>query len=147
MTILGRLSLLALVAALIPSAAFANPGSVTGYGNVGVYGGKVAPGGGGGVTPGAGSPFVPKGQPWILQAAPWYLYWPYDAHFQTPAPVFAPYHAPHTLGAIPPQSYYPGYGTVPYGAGVNPYSGVAPGAYGASPTPAVDGGGLPPASR
>ena len=26
-----------------------------------------------------------------FQAAPWYLYWPYDAHFLTPAPVRAPW--------------------------------------------------------
>ena len=30
-----------------------------------------------------------------FQAAPWYLYWPYNAHFQTPAPMMnAPYYAP-----------------------------------------------------
>jgi hypothetical protein len=29
-----------------------------------------------------------------FQAAPWYLYWPYDAHFQLPAPIAAPYMAP-----------------------------------------------------
>src|SRR5258708_6840811 len=26
-----------------------------------------------------------------FQAAPWYLYWPYDAHFQLPAPIGAAY--------------------------------------------------------
>jgi len=33
-----------------------------------------------------------------FQAAPWYLYWPYDAHFQTPAPVFGVYSAPPGFG-------------------------------------------------
>ncbi len=34
-----------------------------------------------------------------FQAAPWYLYWPYNAHFQTPAPMIsAPYYAPPGAG-------------------------------------------------
>jgi len=42
-----------------------------------------------------------------FQAAPWYLYWPYNAHFMTPAPL--------GLGT---QGYAPGaYGS--YGAGFN----------------------------
>jgi hypothetical protein len=46
-----------------------------------------------------------------FQAAPWYLYWPYDSHFQLPAPISAPYY--------PPQAYgYPG--------AANPYFGTAP---------------------
>jgi hypothetical protein len=32
--------------------------------------------------------------PAVPQAGPWYLYWPYEAHFQTPAPVPYPYYAP-----------------------------------------------------
>ncbi len=24
----------------------------------------------------------------VFQAAPWYLYWPYDGHFLTPAPMY-----------------------------------------------------------
>ena len=39
-----------------------------------------------------------------FQAAPWYLYFPYNAHFQTPAPMMGGY-------AAPPAG----------GAGVNPY--------------------------
>ena len=39
-----------------------------------------------------------------FQAAPWYLYYPYNAHFQTPAPMMGGY-------AAPPAG----------GAGVNPY--------------------------
>jgi hypothetical protein len=35
-----------------------------------------------------------------FQAAPWYLYWPYDGHFQTPAPVYAP-------PTVPPGYYLP----------------------------------------
>jgi hypothetical protein len=34
----------------------------------------------------------------VYQAAPWYLYWPYDAHFMTPAPVYGQYFAPPTFG-------------------------------------------------
>jgi hypothetical protein len=34
-----------------------------------------------------------------FQAAPWYLYWPYDAHFQLPAPINAPYYPPQQLGS------------------------------------------------
>jgi len=33
-----------------------------------------------------------------FQAAPWYLYWPYDQHFQMPAPINAPYFAPQAYG-------------------------------------------------
>lgn len=52
-----------------------------------------------------------------FQAAPWYLYWPYDAHFLTPAPLMggysappvgAPYGAPYAPGM--PLHGYPGYG-------------------------------------
>ena len=59
-------------------------------------------GNGGGLGMGYGSPMAGHGllQP-PFQAAPWYLYWPYDAHFQMPAPINAPYY--------PPQAYgYPG---------------------------------------
>ena len=42
-----------------------------------------------------------------FMAAPWYLYWPYTAHFQTPAPMYnAPWYGPPTSG---------------YGGMVNPY--------------------------
>lgn len=29
-----------------------------------------------------------------FQAAPWYLYWPYNGHFQTPAPLYGQFYAP-----------------------------------------------------
>ena len=32
-----------------------------------------------------------------FQAAPWYLYWPYEAHFQLPAPIGGPFFAPQQL--------------------------------------------------
>ena len=38
--------------------------------------------------------------PSVPQAGPWYLYWPYQAHFQVPAPVPYPYYSP-TL-TLPP---------------------------------------------
>ncbi|QEL18987.1 hypothetical protein [Limnoglobus roseus] len=40
-----------------------------------------------------------------LQAAPWYLYWPYNAHFQTAAPLTGAYYAPPT--AAPANPYFP----------------------------------------
>ena len=56
-----------------------------------------------------------------FQAAPWYLYWPYDAHFQTPAPVMAPHYAPPGPGNFPVNPYFPApsgggyYGPIPGG--------------------------------
>src|SRR5262245_14281416 len=78
-----------------------------------------------------------------FQAAPWYLYWPYDAHFQLPAPIGAPYYPPQNLhtpwnpyfahpalglaGGPPP---YPGFSAGP-GAGTAPATGgFAPRSYG-----------------
>ncbi len=40
-------------------------------------------------------------------AAPWYLYWPYDAHFQTPAPVFGAFYPPPILNGYYSQPYFP----------------------------------------
>jgi len=36
----------------------------------------------------------------VPQAGPWYLYWPYQAHFQTPAPLPFPYYSPTQV--LPP---------------------------------------------
>lgn len=55
----------------------------------------------------------------VYLAAPWYLYWPYDAHFMTPAPVFGAYYAPPMMGNYPVQPYFPhpqGYGYPMHGA-------------------------------
>ena len=41
-----------------------------------------------------------------FQAAPWYLYWPYNAHFQTPAPLTGPYYAPPPAGMMA-NPYFP----------------------------------------
>lgn len=41
-----------------------------------------------------------------FQAAPWYLYWPYNAHFMTPAPLTGAYYAPPTAAPVNP--YFPG---------------------------------------
>ena len=53
------------------------------------------------------------------QAAPWYLYWPYDAHFQTPAPINAPFNGPPISGNFPVNPYFPAaigqYGPMPGG--------------------------------
>jgi len=55
-----------------------------------------------------------------FQAAPWYLYWPYDAHFLTPAPVTGAFYGPPMPGNYPVNPYFPGpgygyYGPVPGG--------------------------------
>lgn len=67
-----------------------------------------------------------------FQAAPWYLYWPYDAHFQTPAPVFAAY-SPPPVYPLPYNPYAPGF--------------AYPGAYwstsGHAPIPGCGGTGWP----
>jgi hypothetical protein len=44
--------------------------------------------------------------------APWYLYWPYDAYFQVPAPITypfwpAPQVPPPAPAALQPAAYYP----------------------------------------
>ncbi|MDB5310825.1 MAG: hypothetical protein JWO38_5027 [Gemmataceae bacterium] len=81
-----------------------------------------------------------------FQAAPWYLYWPYDGHFMTPAPVTAPFYAPPVGGNFPVNPYFPApagqYGPIPGGpapAGVP----ITPGGFGPSSYPAPP----PPAAR
>lgn len=84
-----------------------------------------------------------------FQAAPWYLYWPYDGHFMTPAPIHGPFHAPPVGGNFPVNPYFPAphgyYGPMPGGpapGGVGPgIHGVVPGHM--PPSPGV-GGALPP---
>ena len=80
-----------------------------------------------------------------FQAAPWYLYWPYDGHFMTPAPVNAPFYAPPVGGNFPVNPYFPApagaYGPIPGGpapAGV-PFTpgGFAPGSVPAPLPPVV----------
>ena len=89
---------------------------------------------------GCGNPFCQthSGAGWGLfqkqpvpafQAAPWYLYWPYDAHFLTPAPVTGPFYGPPIPGNFPVNPYFPGtpyampYGPIPGGP---PPTGIAP---------------------
>jgi hypothetical protein len=43
-----------------------------------------------------------------FQAAPWYLYWPYNAHFMTPAPLNGAYYAPPTGPIANP--FFPNHG-------------------------------------
>ena len=67
-----------------------------------------------------------------FQAAPWYLYWPYDAHFQLPAPISAPYFAPQQL-ASQWNPYFPAAAmgpAMPPGMGPVPAMGMGPGAPG-----------------
>jgi hypothetical protein len=48
-----------------------------------------------------------------FQAAPWYLYWPYNAHFMTPAPLQGAFYGPPGMGNFPVNPYFPaapGYG-------------------------------------
>ena len=39
-------------------------------------------------------PFFRQSPVPAFQAAPWYLYYPYNAHFQTPAPMMGAFYAP-----------------------------------------------------
>jgi hypothetical protein len=60
-----------------------------------------------------------------FQAAPWYLYWPYDGHFLTPAPVTGAFFGPPTPGNFPVNPYFPGpgygsYGPIPGGPAPRP---------------------------
>ena len=48
-----------------------------------------------------------------FQAAPWYLYWPYNAHFMTPAPLTGPYFAPPYSGGALHNPYFPAQPVVP----------------------------------
>lgn len=67
-----------------------------------------------------------------FQAAPWYNYWPYDAHFLTPAPISGPFYGPPLTGNFPVNPYFPGpaaavgYGAAGYGFGHGIPGGVAP---------------------
>jgi hypothetical protein len=62
----------------------------------------------------------------MYQAAPWYLYWPYDGHFLTPAPVSGAFYGPPTAGNFPVNPYFPGpsagygYGPIPGGTPPRP---------------------------
>jgi hypothetical protein len=42
-----------------------------------------------------------------FQAAPWYMYWPYNAHFQMPAPLVGAYYAPPGVGGMMQSPYFP----------------------------------------
>ena len=59
-----------------------------------------------------------------FQAAPWYLYWPYDAHFQTPAPINAPFYGPPVGGNFPVNPYFPSAGSYGPMPGGSPPSGM-----------------------
>ncbi|MCE9534549.1 MAG: hypothetical protein K8T89_26015 [Planctomycetes bacterium] len=66
----------------------------------------------------------------VYQAAPWYLYWPYDAHFMSSAPMTGAFYAPPMMGSYPSQPYFPAqqqpnYGGPPMGGGF-PMQGYAP---------------------
>ncbi|MGL4421615.1 MAG: hypothetical protein ACRCZF_13185 [Gemmataceae bacterium] len=49
-----------------------------------------------------------------FQAAPWYLYWPYNSHFQTPAPLQGAYYGAPNMGGHSGNPYFPAQG-MPYG--------------------------------
>jgi hypothetical protein len=86
------------------------------------------------------------------QAAPWYLYWPYDGHFLTPAPVTGAFYGPPSPGNFPVNPYFPGpsygYGYGPMPGGPAPIPMMAPpGGYpapGAGFGPAGPGALVPP---
>lgn len=50
-----------------------------------------------------------------FQAAPWYLYWPYNAHFMTPAPLGAPFVPPPGVGGAMMNPYFPSHAPHGYG--------------------------------
>jgi hypothetical protein len=61
-----------------------------------------------------------------FQAAPWYLYWPYDAHFQLPAPIAAPFTPPQAYNT-PWNPYFPAPAAPMMGyPGAPAYPGFAP---------------------
>jgi hypothetical protein len=64
--------------------------------------------------------FQPKQKLPAFQAAPWYNYWPYDAHFLTPAPISGPFYGPPLTGNFPVNPYFPGpaYPVGGYGQGI-----------------------------
>jgi len=74
-----------------------------------------------------------------FQAAPWYLYWPYDAHFQLPAPIGAPYTPPQNLST--PWNPYFAHPAIGLAGGPPPYPGY-PGFGGYAPAPGA--GAQPP---
>lgn len=72
----------------------------------------------GGYGPFKGGPSYPTFSSWVhgshnqkplpvYQAAPWYLYWPYDGHFMTPAPIGGAFYPPPVQGNFPVNPYYP----------------------------------------
>lgn len=70
-----------------------------------------------------------------FQAAPWYLYWPYDAHFMTPAPLQGAFAAPPYGGHGLVNPYFPAGGHAGYGpAPVAPAAPVAMPAGGVIPS-------------
>lgn len=83
--------------ALVACGAMASPEKAQAFGPGYGYGGY---GYGGYAT----APVVPNA---AFLAAPWYLYWPYDAHFQTPAPIYGTWYPPPNIygGYAPP--YFP----------------------------------------
>lgn len=79
----------------------------------------------------------------VFQAAPWYLYWPYDAHFLTPAPVSGPFYGPPLTGNFPVNPYFPGpAGAVGFGAAGYGFGHGIPG--GAPPVPPVQAPAVQP---
>lgn len=96
--------------------AFEKPCIGCGGGFGGKHGGGKPP-----ITPGTlfdGGLFHKQKLP-AFQAAPWYLYWPYDAHFLTPAPVNGPFYGPPLPGNFPVNPYFPGpAGFAGYGHGI-----------------------------
>ena len=89
-----RLALLLALVLAVPSVAQASGGNGFGYSVQSAFSFGVSPG------YGHRGPQLP-----VFLAAPWYLYWPYDAHFMTPAPVAAPFFAPPAPGNYPAQPY------------------------------------------
>ena len=82
----------------------------------------------------------------VYQAAPWYLYFPYDAYFQTPAPMNGLFYPPPAAGNWPSNPYYPTQPSpyVPYSP-LNRYP-FSPAATAPAYNPAVPTVPVPPAA-
>lgn len=130
MKLLRSFAIVALALAATANLASAGDKPCLGCGHSGL--GGLFGGGGGGVPPRTvfGSH---KGQLPAFQAAPWYNYWPYDAHFLTPAPVGGAFYGPPMTGNFPVNPYFPAAG---YGYGAQSYGFAPPAGY-APPAAAV----------
>ncbi len=134
MRLLKRIVMAGVVALLGAGSASANGGI-----SAGQFAGQSQGGHSGGL------PFFRRTPVPAFQAAPWYLYWPYNAHFQTPAPLTGAYYGPPGSGMggmVNPYYASPNYG---YGATAYPATMPQPPAAPQVMPQTIPGGTLTPA--